>query len=499
VIELKFNNEDELSRFAQDFALVLKAGDCIALEGDLGAGKTTFARAIIRAAYGDFDKKIEVPSPTFTLVQLYDTSPTIAHFDLYRIADAEELDELGLETALETGAALIEWPSKAAETLPPDLILIRLTENINEPDARLMTIEGNESFLARLKRSMRIRAFLTDNGFGQADRSAFPGDASARNYEFIHIDDEERPLILMDAPKLPQEPALFDGLTYKQIVHLSEEVSAFVAVSEMLREQGFTTPEIYAQDLPQGLLLIEHLGEGKIVSDDNKPIKDRYLAAVEVLADIHGKSWNNVWTFPDGQTHTIPRYDERAMRTGLSLLPDWWGKENGLSETLRDELFTLWAPVFKRFQSGYNDLIIRDFHSPNIIWHGNKTGNDKIGIIDHQDALIGAGAYDVASLMQDARTIVPPELQSEILDTYCARRRHQQGFNEEQSRLDVATLCAFRSSRLLGLWVRLDVRDGKPRFRQYEAPTRAYLAQSLSHPQLAELRQWYVKAGVIDD
>ncbi|MEM5501984.1 tRNA (adenosine(37)-N6)-threonylcarbamoyltransferase complex ATPase subunit type 1 TsaE [Ahrensia kielensis] len=498
MIELTFLNEDALSLFAQDFALALKAGDCIALEGDLGAGKSTFARAVIRAAYGDFDKKIEVPSPTFTLVQLYDSAPAIAHFDLYRIADADELDELGLDAALENGAALIEWPSRAADALPADLILIRIIETHEDPDVRLMSIEGNEDFLARLKRSMVIRAFLGESGFGQTDRHAFPGDASARNYEFIHHKAGEAPLILMDAPKLPQEQALYDGLTYKQIVHLSEEVSAFVAVSEMLRHEGFATPIIYAQDLPKGLLLIENLGEGKIVTDDNIPIRDRYLASVEVLADIHGKNWKSRWELPDGQTHIVPRYDARAMRTGLSLLPDWWGKENGLSEALRDELYLLWEPIFQRFQSGYDDLIIRDFHSPNIIWRGDKTGNDRIGIIDHQDALIGPGAYDVAALMQDARTIVAPELQAEILDTYCARRREQSGFNESQSRLDVATLGAFRSSRLLGLWVRLDVRDGKHRFRNYEAPTRAYLAQSLAHPDLAELRAWYVKAGVID-
>lgn len=498
MIELTFQNEDELSRFAQDFARALRPGDCIALEGDLGAGKTTFARAVIRAAFGDFEKRTEVPSPTFTLVQLYDCAPPIAHFDLYRITDPEELEELGLDTALESGVALIEWPSKAADALPAELVVIRLADIVTDPDGRIMTIDGPLDFLDRLTRSKKIRTFLSENGLENADRSPFPGDASARDYEFIYEQTGKRPLILMDAPRLPPEPALYDGLTYKQTVHLAEEVSAFVAVSEMLRGKGFATPEILGQNLPDGLLLIENLGDEKIVTPDNEPIKERYLAAVEMLADIHGQNWDSKWVFPDGQTHLVPQYDARAMRTGLTLLADWWGKENGISEALREELFALWTPIFDRFQSGYDDLIIRDFHSPNIIWRSDKTGNDRIGIIDHQDALIGPGEYDVASLMQDARTIVPLSLQTEILDAYCARRCDQPNFDEQQSRLDVATLCAFRGSRLLGLWVRLDVRDGKSRFRSYEAPTRNYLAQSVAHPALSELRQWYVKAGVID-
>lgn len=491
-------DENALCRFAADFAKALKPGDCIALHGDLGAGKTTFARAVIRAAADDFSDSLEVPSPTFTLVQLYETPIPVAHMDLYRINDPVELDDLGLEAALQTGAALIEWPSRAEDNLPDNLINIYLKEPDGEPDARILVLDAPKDFADRLQRSLQIRAFLNTHLGPDAKRMAFSGDASARAYELIDIGKERQPLILMDAPKTPDGPPIYDGLPYSQVVHLAEEVSAFVAISQLLISKGFAAPKIVAHDMPDGILLIENLGRGKIVDASNTPIHERYLVSASVLAKVHETAWPQKCPLPDGTNHFIPRYDVRAMRIGLSLLPDWWGKENGLDPKAADELYELWNPIFERFQSGYNDIIIRDYHSPNIIWRPDQQGSDQIGIIDHQDAMIGPGLYDVASLVQDARTIVSPELQKEILKTYCDARVSNSAFDEAQARLDIATLCAFRNSRLLGLWVRLDLRDNKSRFRAYIPQTKTYLAQALAHEDLAPLRNWYIKAGVID-
>ncbi|MEM8540650.1 MAG: tRNA (adenosine(37)-N6)-threonylcarbamoyltransferase complex ATPase subunit type 1 TsaE [Pseudomonadota bacterium] len=492
-------DEDALQRFAADFAKALKPGDCIALIGDLGAGKTTFARSVIRAAADDFSENLDVPSPTFTLVQLYETPVPIAHLDLYRISDPLELDDLGLGSALQSGAALIEWPERAEGNLPDNLITIAFEEPSDNPDARILNIEANAEFQNRLKRSQLIRDFLNTHIGLNAKRLAFSGDASARAYELIDVGESGRSLILMDAPKTPDGPPIYDGLPYSQVVHLAEEVSAFVAISELLISKGFAAPKIIAHNMPEGLLLIENLGNEKIVDGNNRPIEERYLASAEVLAQVHAVHWPQEYSLPDGSMHLIPRYDVRAMRTGLSLLPDWWGRENDLSAEVAAELYALWEPIFERFQTGYDDIIIRDYHSPNIIWSSEKEGSDRIGIIDHQDAMIGPGLYDVASLMQDARTIVSPELQEKILQTYCAARGNNPDFDEQQARLDIATLCAFRNSRLLGLWVRLDLRDNKPRFRSYVPQTKTYLAQALAHEGLEDLRHWYAKAGVIDE
>ncbi len=494
-MDKNFVDEAALTNFAKDFAKALIPGDCVALYGDLGAGKTTFARAVIRALAGN--DALEVPSPTFTLVQQYETTPPVAHMDLYRIADPQEVDELGLASGLEAGIALIEWPENGQDYLPSDLIKLTLSESAENPDIRDLHIQADNAFLDRLSRSQQIARFLVQAGYTNARRLPFSGDASARNYELIDISDSDLPLVLMDAPRQPDGPPIYDGLPYSQVVHLAEDVSAFVAISNLLNSNGLCAPKILHHDMPNGLLLTDNFGSGKIVDENNAPIEDRYLAAVEVLANIHDKTWPDQVALPDGEIHTIPRYDVRAMRIGLSLLADWWGKENNINPALRDELYALWQPTFERFQSGYDDLIIRDYHSPNIIWRDEVEGPARIGIIDHQDALIGPGTYDVGSLIQDARTVVPLALQSKLIDHYCASR--STAFDEVQTRLDIATLCAFRASRLLGLWVRLDLRDGKPRFRNYVAQTKKYLGQALAHDGLAELRTWYLRAGIIDE
>jgi tRNA threonylcarbamoyl adenosine modification protein YjeE len=113
---------DATARLGAGIAGALRPGDAVALWGDLGAGKTTLARAILRA----LGVKEDVPSPTFTLVQSYDTQPRIAHYDLYRLKQAREMEELGFDDALAEGAVLVEWPDRAPEVLPPDALHVRL-------------------------------------------------------------------------------------------------------------------------------------------------------------------------------------------------------------------------------------------------------------------------------------------------------------------------------------------------------------------------------------
>src|SRR5919204_4851829 len=143
-------HETELRRLAELLALALRPGDCVALHGDLGAGKTMLARALISALLND--PEAEVPSPTFGLVQTYETARfPVAHFDFYRLAGAEEARELGFEEAAGNGVAVVEWPERAAELLPADRLDVRLTEG-PDPSARGVVIEGHGHWEGRAGR-----------------------------------------------------------------------------------------------------------------------------------------------------------------------------------------------------------------------------------------------------------------------------------------------------------------------------------------------------------
>lgn len=149
-IELTVCNQAETETFGHRLAAVLGSGDIVALVGDLGAGKTTLARAIIRHASG---AEIDVPSPTFTVLQDYpEASPPLVHADLYRLRDPSELNELGLDEALLTGALIVEWPAIAANRLPgADLIEIRIDwVSADNPEARTINLVGGEHWRSRL-------------------------------------------------------------------------------------------------------------------------------------------------------------------------------------------------------------------------------------------------------------------------------------------------------------------------------------------------------------
>jgi N-acetylmuramate 1-kinase len=132
--------EAELLQLAKAFSSLLVRGDCVALQGDLGAGKTTFARTLVRAFLSD--PAHDVPSPTFALRQDYrGARGDIAHFDLYRLSDARELDELGFDEGLEHRITLVEWPERAVSSLPPDRFELQLSAG-SQPDVRHVALNG---------------------------------------------------------------------------------------------------------------------------------------------------------------------------------------------------------------------------------------------------------------------------------------------------------------------------------------------------------------------
>ncbi|CAN7299778.1 tRNA (adenosine(37)-N6)-threonylcarbamoyltransferase complex ATPase subunit type 1 TsaE [Pararhizobium sp. LjRoot255] len=493
-ITLFLKDEAATIQLGEDLALALKPGDCLALSGDLGAGKSTLARAFLRAMADD--ETLEVPSPTFTLVQSYDLRIPVSHFDLYRLADVSELDELGLDEALSDGICLVEWPENALSALPKT----RLTATFSHlDDGRRVTISGDLMALSRVKRSLAIRSFLEDRGYGNARRRHLSGDASARAYERILV--EGQPVrLLMDSARHKPGPILQDGKYYQQLAHLAEDVVAFVAIARDIRNKGFCAPDVYEADLDTGILLIENLGSEGILDADGQPVAERYLESVRMLAHLHAQPVTRDIPLSETITHHIPDFDRAAMKIETSLLIDWylpWKRGENASDAERDTYFLVWDSLIELLGASEKKLLLRDFHSPNIIWRDDCSGFDRVGIIDFQDAMIGPTAYDVASITQDARVTIKPDLCGEMLSLYCSERHALGDFDEMTFRRDWHLMSAQRNCKLVGIWVRLMQRDGKPFYMKHMPRTFSYLQVALEHEALAPLREWCIKAGIL--
>src|SRR5215207_2078909 len=176
-------SEQGIDRLVMDIAAALEPGDLVTLSGDLGAGKTTFARAMIR--YLADNPNIPVPSPTFTLIQSYELPRfPVVHADLYRLEGPGELAELGFDDLPKDAVVLLEWPDRAAGFLPPDRLDVAFTLNPQAgPEARKARITAYGAFAARAERIPAVRRFLDSTGYGQAERRRIQGDASTRSYE----------------------------------------------------------------------------------------------------------------------------------------------------------------------------------------------------------------------------------------------------------------------------------------------------------------------------
>lgn len=489
-------NETELQKLGEHLAASTGAGDVLCLHGDLGAGKTTFARAFVRSLLNG-DENTEIPSPTFALVQTYEIPRfTISHFDFYRIGDSSEVLELGLDEAIDQGVALIEWPDKAGEFIPDDHLVVALSEGDND-DVRNLKLIGFGIWEKKLERFIAVDQFIKDAGWEDAERRFLQGDASSRRY--MRLRKKQSQAILMDSPKQPDGPPVRDGKPYSQIAHLAEDVTPFFAIGKELRVNGIYTPEIYAHDLEQGILLTEDLGDlvfGKLI-DEGAGIKALYLKAVEVLIKMRNCPPAEVLNV-DGISYAIPAFNKEALGIEAELLIDWyWPAIKGaeISEDERAEFLSLWGKQFAVIEQNQTAWVLRDYHSPNLLLHPHDDPDEaSVAVIDFQDAQRGHPAYDLVSLLQDARLDVPSDVEKALLDYYCGVCSRDSGkidFDEDEFRQGYAVLGAQRNTKILGIFARLAKRDGKRAYLAHIPRIWRYVERDLAHPNLSDLRDWY--------
>jgi N-acetylmuramate 1-kinase len=488
-------DEAGVVRLAELLALKIVPGDVIALSGPLGAGKTTFARALIGAVLRE--EAVEVPSPTFSLAQAYETRRlTVTHFDFYRLDSVEEIRELGFEEAADGGAVIVEWPERAATLLPASRYEIELAETA-DAGLRRVTMRGLGKAARGARRIGELMTFLAgQQRWGRARISYLQGDASTRSYARLYA--PHGTVLLMDAPRQPDGPPIRDGKSYSRIAHLAEDmVRPFTAIGSALRAAGLSAPEVLADDFDKGLLLVEDLGDrvfgAEIAAGAAQP--ELWGAAADALVALRAIPVPARLPLPDGTSYTLPRRDRAAFEIEIELLLDWyWPAVKGAPAPagIRAEFAALWTPVLDRLLALPGGWFLRDYHSPNLIWLPEREGLARVGILDFQDALNEHFAFDLLSLLQDARVDVPEALETQLFAHYCTRvDAREPGFDRAAFAAAYADFGAQRNTRLLGLWARLLRRDGKPQYLQHIPRTWGYLMRNLRNPPLAPLAAWY--------
>lgn len=491
-MQLTYSNltQDALERLASELAIWARPGFAILLDGDLGAGKSTFARAYLRALAND--PALDVPSPTFSLLQSYDSLRVpAAHLDLYRLATLEDARELGIEELAESRILLVEWPDKLAGLKLGETLAIRFS---GTGTLRSLTLEPLGQWTALLERNGEVSSFLATTPFSSLPRRHFEGDASARRYEILQGD--PAPVVLMDMPARPDGPIIKNGKPYSRIAHLAETISAVIAVNRQLAAFGYSAPNTHAFDLDQGFALMEHLGSSVYgeMTRAGLDMREPMLAATEVLADMARHDWPEYPVVESDLTHHVSPYDSEALLIEVDLLPSWyWPYRNGsaIPATALEDFNTLWGEAVKELEGQRRIWTLRDYHSPNLLWMPERQGLKRVGLIDTQDCVMGHPAYDLASLLQDARVDIPPEVTDPLLDHYCSLRHAQGGFDDTGFRRAYAILGAQRSTKILGIFARLYKRDGKPGYLRHMPRVARHLARNLQHPGLAGLARWF--------
>jgi aminoglycoside/choline kinase family phosphotransferase len=302
--------------------------------------------------------------------------------------------------------------------------------------------------------------FLAANGWGGARILPLAGDASFRRYFRVQRGDETA--VLMDAP--PEY----------------EDVGPFLKVSGHLADRGFASPRTLAVDRDKGLLLLEDFGDdriGRVIEREPGREHDIYRSAIETLARLSR----------DAAPGDIPPYDDAAMARETDLLTQWYAPALDLdvdADSYQRAWRASWADVLRAVEAK-PVLVLRDYHAENLM---QIPGQRELGLLDFQDALAGHPAYDLVSLLQDARRDVDPALEAAMLDHYYGLTDIP---DRDRFRAHYEVLGAQRNSKILGIFTRLWKRDGKPHYLSFQPRVWGYLERNLTHPALAPVKDWF--------
>jgi aminoglycoside/choline kinase family phosphotransferase len=272
------------------------------------------------------------------------------------------------------------------------------------------------------------------------------------------------------------------------------DVGRFIAASNYLRSHGLSAPEIYAADTKAGFALIEDLGHEDYaeILTNGADADELYGTAIDALAKLHLTEAPSALT--DKPLH---RYDETALIAETDLLPEWFfpvGLGRKASDDEVAEHRALWKQTLDPVFAHPSVFVHRDYHAQNLLWLPARSGHARVGMIDFQDAVAGTHAYDLVSLVEDARRDVDGAL-AERMTTRYLNQMAAQGtpLDEADFRAQAAIMAAQRNAKIVGIFARLYKRDNKPRYLDYLPRVWGYLNKDLQHPALHALKAWYDK------
>lgn len=318
----------------------------------------------------------------------------------------------------------------------------------------------------RAEREQHIAAFLAGAGWGAAKRGLLAGDASFRRYDRLNL--EGRTAVLMDAP-----PPM-------------ENVGPFINVASLLGGLGFSTPRILAEDRARGLLLLEDLGDDTYTTllRQGRDERSLYELATDALIEVRRR-------VPASALATLPAFDGARCMREVSLLLDWYWpaiKDAPAPDAVRSAFDAAWRAVLPGLWKAGRTAALFDFHVDNLLVLPGRAGFQACGLLDFQDAVAGPVPFDLASLLEDVRRNVTPELANAMVDRYL---KGNPDLDPADFRSAYAVSAAQRNTRIAGTFTRLLKRDSKPSYQRFMPRVWELLQQDIAHPALAPVKAWF--------
>ena len=492
-VEKILHGEQETIKLAKSIARYVVTGDIIRLEGTLGMGKSTFARAFIQELAG---QEITVPSPTFTIVQTYEeTRLPVAHVDAYRLQSGEDLENLDLFDYFDHGITLIEWPQNVEEALPkktvPDYVMAAreesdvLTVHL-EPegeDARKVTLSANGTWCnrfglalgqeaTRLPNEENRRAFLEAYGLEDAKLAQIGKPLSFRTYWRVEKDGKR--WVLMDSP-----PPM-------------EDVASVVKWQKVYQSVGIHVAHVAENDMEKGFLLLEDFGDVMLsdLEGDDEAVKAWLESCVDLLIQA-----TKIEKPEDTQVYDFNTAFEEAVRYVDWYLPYETGHATDMGA--RAQFKQIWQKLYELSAKVPFMISHWDFHNQNLMTITGDEGKtlpptmENVGVLDFQDARFAPVSFDLACLLEDRwQKPLNPELKRQLIQRF-VDALDGVSYDEFMVSYNICTL--FRCLKITGLYNRASKRDGRTGLPWNMALIWQTIVRALEQPECAELKALMAK------